>query len=113
MKIEAMITRDIRKLYMNSVVNGVKLKRLESWGNNYPEYNIYYANGKNFALRSVIYAMNVLYPTTWYSMVLDYQTAVLKILERVDIDKGTRAFYNGMFTGLLNIQDIYDEYDII
>lgn len=113
MKIESMISRDVRKLYMNSVVYGAKIDRRESMGEDFLNYTRYYTSGKNFALRTVIYAMNVLTPATWYSMVLDYQTAVLATLFRTDITTPIRAFYNGMFTGLLNVQDIFDEYDII
>lgn len=113
MKIESMISRDVRKLYMNSVVSGVKIDRRESMGKDFLNYTRHYTSGKNFALRTVIYAMNVLTPATWYSMVLDYQSAVLATLSRTDITAPIRAFYNGMFTGLLNVQDIFDEYDII
>lgn len=113
MKIESMISRDVRKLYMNSVVSGAKIYRRESMGKDFINYNVHYTSGKNFALRTVIYAMNVLTPAMWYSMVLDYQTAVLATLSRTDITEPIRAFYNGMFTGLLNVQDIFDEYDII
>lgn len=113
MKIESMISRDVRKLYMNSVVSGAKIYRLESMGEDFTNYNSHYTSGKNFALRTVIYAMNVLTPATWYSMILDYQSAVLSTLSRKDITTPIRAFYNGMFTGLLNVQDIFDEYDII
>lgn len=113
MKIESMISRDVRKLYMNSVVYGAKIYRSERFGKEFTNYNSHYISGKNFALRTVIYAMNVLTPATWYSMVLDYQSAVLATLPRTDITADIRAFYNGMFTGLLNVQDIFDEYDII
>lgn len=113
MKIESMISRDVRKLYMNSVVSGAKIYRSESMGKDFINYNAHYTSGKNFALRTVICTMNVLTPAMWYSMALDYQTAVLATLSRTDITESIRAFYNGMLTGLLNVQDIFDEYDII
>lgn len=113
MKIESIISRDVRKLYMNSVVYGAKIYNSKKMGEDFLNYTRNYTSGKNLALRTVIYAMNVLTPATWYSMVLDYQSAVLSTLSRTDITKPIRAFYNGMFTGLLNVQDIFDEYDII
>lgn len=109
MKIESMISRDVRKLYMNSVVYSAKIYNSETMRKDFLNYN----SGENFALRTVIYAMNVLTPANWYSMVLDYQSAVLATLSRKDITEPIRAFYNGMFTGLLNVQDIFDSYDII
>ena len=113
MKIESMISRDVRKLYMNSVVYSAKIYNNETMRKDFLDYTRNYNSGENFALRTVIYAMNVLTPATWYSMVLDYQTAVLATLSRKDITEPIRAFYNGMFTGLLNVQDIIDSYDII
>ena len=113
MKIESMISTDVRKLYMNSVVYAAKIYNSKKMGNDFLDYTRHYTSGENFALRTVIYAMNVLSPATWYSMVLDYQSAVLSTLSRKEITEPIRAFYNGMFTGLLNVQDIFDEYDII
>ena len=113
MKIESMISRDVRKLYMNSVVYGAKIYNSDKMGKDFLNYTRHYTSGENFALRTVIYAMNVLTPATWYSMVLDYQSAVLATLSRTNITEHIRAFYNGMFTRLLNVQDVFDEYDII
>ena len=113
MKIESMITRDVRNLYMESVINHAKKTPKIFKQGGFTEYHKFYNDGMLFAVRSIVYAMNVIHPAMWYSMVLDYQQAVTGNLARHDLEHNERAFYNGMFTMFLRIQDIFDEYELI
>lgn len=113
MKIESMISRDVRTLYMKNVIEHAKKTPEIFKQGGFTEYNRFYNDGLLYAIRSAVLSMTVVHPAMWYEMVMDYQQAITANLSRHDLEQNARAFYNGMFTGFLRIQDVFDEYGLI